>query len=353
MASCPAAAGPSVKAGTLAAYPTKMPDGGELVPGYDALLIVGFGGPERREDVMPFLENVTRGRNVPRERLLAVAEHYDHFGGKSPLNDQVRALIAALKPELARRRVELPIYWGNRNWHPFLADTMRQMTEAGVSGAVGLVLAAYNSYSSCRQYLEDIARLRPPSGRSTGRRQDSRVLQPSGLHRGQRRPSQGRAGRDAAPSPRIGPRGLHRPQHPRLDGRELPLRSAASRGVPPRLRTARHPGVAILRSSTKAAAAARATRGWAPTSSNTWPACRRRASATSSCCRLAFCPTTSKCSTTSTAKPATRAANSTSTWFERRQSARTRPSWRRSPIWWRSLCEARNPSRAADCCPAR
>ncbi len=81
-----------------------MPDGGEFVPGYDALLIVGFGGPERREDVMPFLENVTRGRNVPRERLLGVAEHYDHFGGKSPINDQVRALIAALEPELARRR---------------------------------------------------------------------------------------------------------------------------------------------------------------------------------------------------------------------------------------------------------
>ncbi len=135
-----------------------------LLPGYDALLIVGFGGPERREDVMPFLENVTRGRNVPRERLLGVAEHYDHFGGKSPLNDQVRALIAALQPELARRGVELPIYWGNRNWHPFLADTLRQMTEAGVKRAIGLVLAAYSSYSSCRQYLEDIARAQAAVG---------------------------------------------------------------------------------------------------------------------------------------------------------------------------------------------
>ncbi len=125
---------------------------------YDAILIVGFGGPERREDVMPFLENVTRGRNVPRERLLGVAEHYDHFGGKSPINDQVRTLIAALKPELERRRIQLPIYWGNRNWHPFLADTMRQMTDAGVRHAIGLVLAAYSSYSSCRQYLEDVAR---------------------------------------------------------------------------------------------------------------------------------------------------------------------------------------------------
>jgi protoporphyrin/coproporphyrin ferrochelatase len=125
---------------------------------YDAIVIVAFGGPERREDVMPFLENVTRGRNVPRERLLGVAEHYDHFGGKSPINDQVRALIAALKPELERRRIQLPVYWGNRNWHPFLADTLRQMTADGVGRALGLVLAAYSSYSSCRQYLEDIAR---------------------------------------------------------------------------------------------------------------------------------------------------------------------------------------------------
>jgi protoporphyrin/coproporphyrin ferrochelatase len=125
---------------------------------YDAILVVGFGGPERREDVMPFLENVTRGRNVPRERLLGVAEHYDHFGGRSPLNDQVRTLIAALKPELINRRIERPIYWGNRNWLPFLADTMRQMTNDGIRRALGLVLAAYSSYSSCRQYLEDIAR---------------------------------------------------------------------------------------------------------------------------------------------------------------------------------------------------
>lgn len=131
---------------------------------YDAILVVGFGGPERREDVMPFLENVTRGRNVPRERLLGVAEHYDHFGGKSPLNDQVRALIAALKVELNERKIALPIYWGNRNWHPLLADTMREMTSAGVRHALGLVLAAYSSYSSCRQYLEDIVRAQSAVG---------------------------------------------------------------------------------------------------------------------------------------------------------------------------------------------
>ena len=133
---------------------------------YDAILIVGFGGPERREEVMPFLENVTRGRNIPRERLLGVAEHYDHFGGKSPINDQVRALIAALKPELERRRIELPVYWGNRNWHPLLADTMRQMKDAGVRHALGVVLAAYSSYSSYRQYREDIIRAEAAVGPS-------------------------------------------------------------------------------------------------------------------------------------------------------------------------------------------
>src|SRR4051812_24563587 len=95
---------------------------GSIPPDYDAVLIVGFGGPERPEDVMPFLENVLRGRNVPRERMLEVAGHYRHFGGNSPINAQVRELIAALRPELDRRGVGLPIYWGNRNWHPMLAD---------------------------------------------------------------------------------------------------------------------------------------------------------------------------------------------------------------------------------------
>jgi ferrochelatase len=118
---------------------------------YDAILVVGFGGPEGREDVMPFLENVLRGRNVPRERMLEVAEHYDRFGGVSPLNGQVRALIAALRPELRHRGIPMPIYWGNRNWHPMLADTMKQMVGDGVRQALAVVLAAYSSYSSCRQ----------------------------------------------------------------------------------------------------------------------------------------------------------------------------------------------------------
>jgi ferrochelatase len=131
---------------------------------YDAILIVGFGGPEKPEDVMPFLENVTRGRNIPRERLEEVAEHYHHFGGVSPINGQVRDLIAELVPELRRVGVNPPVYWGNRNWDPMLPDTLREMTSAGVKKALAFVLAAYSSYSSCRQYREDIGRAREEVG---------------------------------------------------------------------------------------------------------------------------------------------------------------------------------------------
>jgi len=133
---------------------------------YDAILVVGFGGPERREHVMPFLENVTRGRNVPYERLAEVAEHYYHLGGASPINGQVRALIACLRPELDRRGIALPIFWGNRNWDPLLADTLATMTAAGVKRALAVVLAAFSSYSSCRQYREDIARACLAAGHS-------------------------------------------------------------------------------------------------------------------------------------------------------------------------------------------
>lgn len=125
---------------------------------YDAILIVSFGGPEGRDDVMPFLENVLRGRNVPRERMLQVAEHYYHFDGISPINGQVRELIAALKPQLVQHGIDLPVYWGNRNWHPMLADTLQQMADDGIKRALAFVTAAYSSYSSCRQYREDIAR---------------------------------------------------------------------------------------------------------------------------------------------------------------------------------------------------
>src|ERR671916_2254231 len=125
---------------------------------YDALLVLSFGGPEGMDDVMPFLENVTRGRNIPRERLEEVAEHYAHFGGISPINAQNRALIAALERELAEHGINLPIYFGNRNWHPLLQDTIDVMRADGVKNALLFVTSAYSSYSSCRQYREDVSR---------------------------------------------------------------------------------------------------------------------------------------------------------------------------------------------------
>ena len=125
---------------------------------YDAVLIVSFGGPEGPDDVLPFLENVLRGKNVPRSRMLEVAEHYQHFGGVSPLNAQNRALVAALRAELDAHGPPLPIYWGNRNWHPMLADTLAEMARDGVRRALGFFTSAYSSYSGCRQYREDIER---------------------------------------------------------------------------------------------------------------------------------------------------------------------------------------------------
>lgn len=123
---------------------------------YDAILVLSFGGPEKPDDVIPFLENVLRGRNVPRERMLEVAEHYYHFGGKSPINDQNRALIEALKAEFGSHDLSLPIYWGNRNWEPFLPDTIKQMHDDGHSNVLVFVTSIFSSYSGCRQYREDI-----------------------------------------------------------------------------------------------------------------------------------------------------------------------------------------------------
>lgn len=123
---------------------------------YDAVLLVSFGGPEGPDDVIPFLENVTAGRNIPRERLAVVGEQYDHFGGVSPLNEQCRRQRAGLEQELAGRGLDLPVYWGNRNWAPYLADTIREMTNDGVQRALAVFTSAYSSYSGCRQYRENI-----------------------------------------------------------------------------------------------------------------------------------------------------------------------------------------------------
>ena len=143
---------------------------------YDALLVVSFGGPEGMDDVIPFLENVLRGRNVPRERMLQVAHHYERFGGVSPINQQNRELIAALGRELESNGPPLPIYWGNRNWHPLLPDTLRKMASDGVQNALAFVTSAYSSYSSCRQYLQNIADAQAQVGPTAPRVEKLRVF---------------------------------------------------------------------------------------------------------------------------------------------------------------------------------
>lgn len=125
---------------------------------YDAIVVVSFGGPEGPEEVMPFLENVVRGRNVPRARLEAVAEHYHHFGGVSPINARTRELVSALETELAEHGPRLPIFWGNRFWAPHLVDAVRAMRDTGVKRALAVATSALGSYSGCRVYLDDLAK---------------------------------------------------------------------------------------------------------------------------------------------------------------------------------------------------
>ncbi len=126
---------------------------------YDAILLAGFGGPEGQDDVIPFLRNVTRGRGIPDERLEEVAHHYRHFGGVSPINAQNRLLKAALEAEIAHRGLPLPVYWGNRNWAPYLDESVREAAGNGHTRLLGLATSAYSSFSSCRQYREDFARV--------------------------------------------------------------------------------------------------------------------------------------------------------------------------------------------------
>jgi len=136
--------------------PPNETDNSPLAP-YDGILLMSFGGPEGPDDVMPFLRNVTAGRGIPDERLAVVAEHYQSFGGKSPINDQNRALLGALRSELDRRGISVPLLWGNRNFDPFVTNTLREAHEAGIRRVVTILTSAYSSYSSCRQYREDLA----------------------------------------------------------------------------------------------------------------------------------------------------------------------------------------------------
>ncbi len=133
---------------------------------FDAILLVSFGGPEGPDDVVPFLENVTAGRGIPRERLEAVGAHYAHFDGVSPINEQCRRIQTALRTALAEAGHPLEVYWGNRNWTPYLADTVAQMAEDGVERALAIVTSAYSSFSGCRQYLDDIEGTRAAVGPS-------------------------------------------------------------------------------------------------------------------------------------------------------------------------------------------
>ena len=199
---------------------------------YDAFLLVSFGGPEGPDDVLPFLENVLRGRNVPRERMLAVAEHYNHFGGVSPINAQNRALIDALREEFARAGVKLPIYWGNRNWHPLLPDTLRQMQADGVRRALGFF------HLGVQFVLRLPAVSREHRGRAGSRRrrrsagrQAANVLQPSGLHRADDRPRPRRRSKRFPPNVASGAARLHGPQHSRWRWRRIAATKRISRVV--------------------------------------------------------------------------------------------------------------------------
>lgn len=131
---------------------------------YDAVLVMSFGGPEGPDEVMPFLENVLKGRSVPRERMIEVSHHYEKFGGVSPINRQNRELIQALERELKAHDIRLPVYFGNRNWHPMITDTVRQMKEDGVRRAVAFFTSGFSCYSGCRQYREDIMRAQDEVG---------------------------------------------------------------------------------------------------------------------------------------------------------------------------------------------
>lgn len=170
----PAGTTSGVLAATSAA--ASGPEHVEVPTAYDAILLASFGGPEGQDDVIPFLRNVTRGRGIPEERLEEVAHHYRAFGGVSPINEQNRELKAALEAELARRGIDLPVLWGNRNWDPYIPDALREADARGYRKLIAIGTSAYSSYSSCRQYREDYARALDETG-FTGTIQIDKVRQ--------------------------------------------------------------------------------------------------------------------------------------------------------------------------------
>ncbi|MEO1615380.1 MAG: ferrochelatase [Planctomycetota bacterium] len=136
----------------------------QSLPPYDSFLLVSFGGPEGPDDVMPYLENVLRGKNVPRERMLEVAEHYQHYDGVSPINEQNRQLLEAIRAEFQSHDIDLPLYWGNRNWKPYFADTLRQMRDDGCKRSLAFFTSMFSCYSGCRQYRENLIEAREQVG---------------------------------------------------------------------------------------------------------------------------------------------------------------------------------------------
>ena len=205
---------------------------------FDALLVVSFGGPEGMDDVIPFLENVTRGRNVPRERLEEVAHHYALFEGVSPINAQNRALIDALRPELDAHGIELPIYFGNRNWHPFLADTLREMADDGVERALAFFTSAYSVVLGLPSVPGGPVQ-RPAGGRSAERRRCCGRARSSTIRGGSRRMPTTSGARSPSWNGRCSAPRLHGALDPARDGARVPLRRPAARVVPPRGRERR------------------------------------------------------------------------------------------------------------------
>ena len=251
------------------------------MPDYDAFLLVSFGGPEGPDDVMPFLENVTRGRGIPRERLAAVAEHYYAVGGVSPINQQCRDLLAAIGKDFAAAGLDLPVYWGNRNWRPYLTATVADMAAAGVRRAVAFVTSAYGSYSSCRQYRDDIAAACAKVGAGAPRIDKLRHFfnHPGFIEAFAEHTAAAIDSLPAEPAAGCSP-GLHGAQRAGDDGgvkrapAGRPVRGATGRGVAP------HRGAgpaARIRGAwpTRAAAGRRPSPGSAPMSATTlrtWPA---------------------------------------------------------------------------------
>jgi ferrochelatase len=266
------------------------------MPAYDAFLLVSFGGPEGPDDVMPFLRNITRGRGIPPERLARVAEHYDAVGGVSPINQQCRDMLAAVRADFAASGLSLPLYWGNRNWSPYLADTLRTMADDGVRRAVAFVTSAYSSYSSCRQYLDDIERARAEVGPDAPEIDKIRRFF---NHPGFIEPF----AENAVAALAMLPAGVRDGAHLVFTAHSIPMAMADSSG--PRAGRRYVPTVAAThgRSCTRAGADRRPSPGWNPMCATTLASWRNPGPRPWSSSRSGSCPTTWRSGMTWTSRP--------------------------------------------------